>query len=132
MATLVRTGTPAITPTYRPPISKIGPILVGADVANGDFVYIKNDGKAYKSDGTAANAAASVKGIALVGGLLASAASITILSNVQVTYGTALTPGAYYYASATPGSIDDAATTGGLTPVAYAVNTTDIHVLPPH
>jgi hypothetical protein len=55
--------------------------------------------------------------------------AVTLIHDVNVRYGATLTPGARYYVSATPGALDDAATTGGTAPVAFAIDATRIHVM---
>lgn len=76
----------------------------GETLAPGDLVYLKNDGKWWKTD---ADTAATIDGVEL--GFAQTAASADAIVNV-LTQGidknqTSLTPGAVYYASNTPGTI---------------------------
>lgn len=90
--------------------------------------YIKSaDGKVYMTDATAANEAAEVVGFtprAYVAG-----EAITLFGQgSRFRYGSGLTPGAVFYAGATPGRVDGAATVGDSMGVAMAINDTDIVV----
>jgi hypothetical protein len=53
---------------------------------------------------------------------------VTLVFDVNINYGSGLTPGAKVYLSATAGAIDDAATTGGTAPIGFCVDATRIHV----
>lgn len=88
--------------------------------------YVKSDGLVWRANGTALNAAARSKGMAATAAAVGEA--VTLLSNCAVNYGSGLTPGADYYISATAGALSDAATTGGVNPVAYAVTATKIFI----
>lgn len=113
--------------TYLPPAScQIAGLLTGEDIAAGDACYIKSDGKVWKTNGTSANAAAKVDGFAAEAAVTGEA--VTLFFDVTFKYGSGLTPGARYYASATAGLLDTAATTGGTAPVAFAVDATRIRV----
>lgn len=91
--------------------------------------YIKaSDGLVYMSNGTANNEAAKVDGF--TPRAVASGQPVTLYGvGARFGYGTGLTPGANYYVGATAGRLDNAPTTGGLVPVARAINTTDIRVV---
>ncbi len=89
---------------------------------------IHSDGLVYMSDGTADDAAAHVEGF--TARAVAVGQPVTLFgAGTRFGYGTSLTPGARYYAAATPGRLDTEPTEGGLLPIAAAVNTTDIRVL---
>ena len=106
---------------------QINGLVAGETLAKGDFVYIKSDGKAWKATGAAANAAAVVRGIVLMPAVAGD--GVTILRGVVVNYGTSLTPNASYYLSgAVAGGLADAASTGGTTEIAYAIDATRIFV----
>lgn len=114
--------------TYQPPSSSQTPALVaGEDITAGDACYVKSDGLAWLSTGAAANAAAKVRGFALVDTL--SGGTLALFADVLLEYGSSLTPGANYYLSGTvPGGLSTVATTGGTAPIGYAMDTTSIFV----
>jgi hypothetical protein len=127
MATLAKSGTPSLA-TYLPPAScQTAGLLAGEALAAGDACYIKSDGKIWRSNGTSANAAAKVDGFAAEACAVGEA--VTLFYGVTFRYGAGMTPGARFYASATAGQLDDAATTGGTAPVAYAIDATRLAVL---
>lgn len=126
MATLTKVGAPSLTSVLPPQNTQQAGLLAGEAIAAGDLCYIKSDGKIWRTNGTSANAAAVVIGIAMEA--CASGEGCTIMWNVNVRYGSGLTPGARLYASATAGAIDDAATTGGTAPIGYVVDATRIHI----
>lgn len=130
MAEIAKSGTPSLSSVLpNPSANKITGLLAGEDIAAGDACYIKAaDGRAWRSTGAAANAAAKVRGWA---GIAAKAGeAVTLVFDVNINYGSGLTPGADYFLSGTvAGGIADAASTGGTAPVAFAVDATRIRVL---
>lgn len=108
--------------------SRISGLTAGEALAKGDACYIKSDGLVWRSNGTSANAAARFKGLAATA--CAVGEGVTLLSNCAFDYGSSLTPGADYYVSATAGALSDSSTTGGTTPVAFALTATKIFILP--
>jgi hypothetical protein len=129
MAEIAKSGTPSLASTLPPSNCRITGLLAGENIAAGDACYIKaSDGRAWRSTGAAVAAAAKVRGWA------AEAAKagqpVTLLLNVNMLYGAALTPGADYFLSGTvAGGIADAASVGGTGPIAFAVDATRIHVM---
>jgi hypothetical protein len=118
MAEIAKSGTPSVCTPLPPNNSQLGDHgLAGEDIAAGDACYIKNDGTVWRATGAAANAAARVRGFAYK----ASSAGepVTIVHDVNMNYGAALA-----------GGLADAASTGGTTPIAFAVDTTRVRVLP--
>jgi hypothetical protein len=108
--------TPSLADKLVPPCNKLT-LLAGEDIAAGDPMYIKTDGLWWRSNGTAATAAAKVHGWAT---LPAKAGSpVTGHWNVHLSYGpnTAVL-GSTLFVSATLGQLDTAATTGGTGAVA--------------
>lgn len=88
---------------------------------------IDADGGVSMSDGTADNAAARCHGFTPKA--YAAGEAVTLFGpGTRAEYGSGLTPGTALYVSATAGALDDAATTGGLSPVALAVNAREIVV----
>jgi hypothetical protein len=104
-------------------------LVAGEDIAILDACYVKSDGKVWRSNGTADNAAAKFDGIA------AQAASagqgVTLFGRgTRARYSNGgLTPAALYYVAATAGRLDTAATTGGLVPIAKAISANDIRIV---
>lgn len=113
---------------YAPQIT--GNMVAGENIDPVSPCYIKAaDGKVYMTDGTAANEAAKVDGWA--GKAYKTGQSITLLgigARFRFSAGT-LTPGANLFAGVGKGTLADAATTGGLTPIARAINATDIRAI---
>jgi hypothetical protein len=126
LATLAKSGTPSLAALLPQQNTQLAGLLAGEAIAAGDLCYIKSDGKIWRSNGTAANAAAVCIGIALEA--CNTGEACTIMWNVNMRYGAGLTPGAKLFVSATAGAIDDAATTGGTAPIGYVVDATRIHI----
>lgn len=130
MAALTKTNaqppsTIAIPPCNRP----CEKMYAGEDIDIMCPVYVKNDGLVWKANGTSANAAARVRGFTFRA--CKTGEAITFGFGVSAQYGTGLTPGADYYLGTTAGGLDTAATTGGTSPIAYALDATRIFILPP-
>lgn len=127
MAAITKVGTPSLCSVLpNASANKITGLLAGEAIAAGDACYIKSDGKVWKSTGTAANAAAKVHGWA--GVAAAAGEAITLLFDVNLEYGSGMTPGADIFLSATAGLIGDAATTGGTAPIGVVIDATRIRV----
>lgn len=126
MATITKVGTPSLSTVVPCPAHQISGLLTGEAIAAGDLCYIKSDGKIWKSDGSAADAEAQVRGMAMQAAAVGE--SCTLYHGVTVRYGSGMTPGAKLYLSATDGLIDDAATTGGTAPIGFVVDATRIHI----
>lgn len=108
---------------------QISGLVAGETIERTDACYIKaSDGKVYKSDGTAANAAAKVDGFAAQ--KATAGQGVTLFGRgTRMRYGTGLTIGALYYLAATAGQLDTAATTGGTVALAKAITATDIRIV---
>lgn len=126
MSTISKSGTVSLASVAVPESNKITGLKAGEAIAAGDICYVKSDGKVWRSNGTSANAAAKVRGIALSAAATGEACSL--YHGVVVRYGASMTPGADLYASATAGAIDDAATTGGTAPIGFVVDATRVYV----
>jgi hypothetical protein len=126
MATIAKSGTPSLSSVLPGQDKTISGLLAGEAIAAGDACYIKSDGKVWKSTGAAANAAAEVHGWAAREAGVGEA--VTLVFDVNIRYGAAMTPGAKFYLSATAGLIDDAPTTGGVAPIGFVVDATRIRV----
>lgn len=130
MATVAKTGIPTVITMALPNNCRVGSGLIcGEDLGACDACYIKaSDGLVYKSNGTAANAAAKVRGFSATACKVAQNDAVTLLTDVDFRYGAGMTPGADLFASATAGALDDAATSGGTAPVGFVVDATTIRV----
>lgn len=126
MAVLSKSGTPSLATVTPCAAHQLSNLVAGEAIAAGDACYVKSDGLVWRSNGTAATAPAKVDGFAPKAYVVGEA--VTLFFDVNFAYGSGLTPGARYYAAATAGQLDTAATTGGTAPVAFAVDATRIHV----
>ena len=127
MATLVKSGTPSLASALPDASQKITGLLAGEAIAVGDVCYIAAAGTIFRSNGAAATAPAKCDGMAVVAAAIGEA--VTLIHDVNVRYGATLTPGARYFVSATLGALDDVATIGGTSPVAFAIDATRIHIM---
>lgn len=119
MATVNKAGTPSLSSVLPPQNSTIVGLYAGEAIEAGDVCTIASNGTIVRSDGSAAD------GIALVGAPEGEA--ITIARNVNVRYGSGLTPGARLYAGS-GGALDDAS---GV-PCGFVVDSTRIHFYGSH
>lgn len=127
MATIAKSGVPSLATVVKDPgAHQITGLLAGEALAAGDLVYVKSDGKIWKTNGTNADAAAKVDGMVLVAAQVGEACSVWF--DVTVRYGAGMTPGARVYASTTAGLIDGATSTGGSAPVGFVVDATRIFI----
>lgn len=123
--------TPRAAPSFDSSTAQFAPqvagLVAGEDLLAAAPCYVKaSDNKVYMSNGTAANEAARVHGFT---GKACKAGRAVTLLGIGTRFGYAdsgLTPGQPLYAGTTAGRLDTAATTGGTSPVAFAVDTTDI------
>lgn len=106
----------------------INGLKAGENIAGGDACRINAaDGLVYRASGAAANANAQVAGFALTDA--SSGDAVTLLTHGNFKYGSGLTPGARYFLSGTvAGGLADAASTGGTSPIAFALDTTRIRI----
>jgi len=103
-------------------------LLAGEDLDVCAACFIHTDGLVYHADGGAADAEARVRGF--TPRACKAGQAITLFgTGTRMRYGSGLTPGADLFLAATDGRLDTAATTGGTTRIAYAINTTDIMVV---
>lgn len=113
------------TGMYAPQIC--GDLYAGEALGVAAPCYIKiADGKVYNSSGAAANEAANCHGFTARAYQAGQAVEL-MGRGTRFRYGTALAIGKIYIGSG-PGLLADAATTGGTTVVAHAINATDIVV----
>lgn len=126
MTLIAKSGTPSLASNHPTGGQVIAGLKAGSGgVAAGDVCYIDaSTGTALPSDATAADALAV--GLGLAAGDAQAGEAVTLYRDVVFHYGAGLTPGALYYVGETAGRLDDAATTGGTTPVAMAIDATRI------
>lgn len=123
MTVVDKAGTPSLSTVTPDHSCQVGSgLIAGEDIAAGDVCYIAAAGTVLRSNGTSDNAAAVADGIAARES--ASGEAVTLFTNIEMHYGSGLTPGARYYVAATAGALDDAASTGGTVAVAKAVDAT--------
>jgi hypothetical protein len=127
MATVAKSGTPSLSSVLPEQAHQVGSgVKAGEAITAGDLCYIASTGLFMKSNGTSANAAAKVDGIALKA--CPSGEAPDVYRNVEIRYGAGMTPGARLYLQTTAGLISDAATTGGTAPIGFVVDATRIFI----
>jgi len=126
MAAITKVGTPSFSSLLVPQKDRLTGLVAGEVLAAGDACYIASTGLVMKSTGTAANAAAKVRGFASQ--ITAIGEAVTLVMDANWRYGAALTPGANVFLSTTAGLLDDAATTGGTAPIGFVVDATRIRL----
>ncbi len=130
MAEITKSGTPSYSSVVPPQSGTIVGLLAGETIGEGDACYIKaSDKKVWRATGAAADAAAQVAGFAQMSAYVDD--PVTLITEGNFRYGTALTVSARYYVSGTvPGGLADAASTGGTKALAHAIDATRIRILP--
>ena len=100
MAAVTKVGTPSVCTDTPCDAQRLPPLPVGEDIAAGDPCYIKSDGKIWRSfDGGSLGTSAEVHGWAPISAKVAGRQSLSLYRNVNMNYGSGLTPGAFYYLS---------------------------------
>lgn len=129
MALLARSASAGGDTTHLIKVPQVsGDLYAGEALDACAMCRIAADGLVYMSNGTANDALARFTGV--TNRAVAIGQPVTLYRNgARFGYGTGLTPGAQYFVAATAGRLDTAATTGGLTSVAEAINTTDIQII---
>jgi hypothetical protein len=109
--------------------AQITDLIAGEDIGAVDAVYIKtSDGKIYKSNATSDVEAAEFVGF--TPRACKAGQPITVYAlGARFRYGTSLSPGAEYFLGTTAGGLDTAVTAGGRTPIARAIDDTDIQCI---
>ncbi len=116
MASIAKVGTPSISTAVPGTIANHSGLRAGEAIAAGDACYIKNDGLAYRSNGTTVGVpAARVDGFAATSAPINEAVSLYF--HVAFYYGANLVPGALVYLDTVAGGLSDAATVGGTVPI---------------
>jgi hypothetical protein len=130
MAELSKSGTPSYCSVTPQQGDTITGLLAGEDIGAGDACYIKaSDGKVWLATGAANTAPADVAGFAQIQAYAGDA--VTLICNGNFRYGAGMTVSAKFYLSGTvPGGLADAASTGGLAPIAVAIDATRIRIIP--
>ena len=128
MAEIGKCGSPAVLSVLMLGSNRINGSPAGEPIAAGDACHIDAAGAVHRSVGSAAGAAAEVRGFAAADAGRGEAT--TLVFDVAMRYGRDLPPGASLYLSATvPGGLADAPSAGGLQQVAYVVDHDVIHLL---
>lgn len=111
---------------------KITGLLAGQAIAAGDACYIASDGTIMRSTAVAADAAAKVRGFALIP--TDAGEAVTLFNWIEIRYANAMTPGANVYLSAATGAnsgrIADATSTNAPTACGFVVDAQRIVVFP--
>ena len=129
MAEISKAGIPSLSTVLPDAANRIaGDIFAGENLGACDACYINPaDGKVYRSNGAAVNAAAKVRGFSATTAKTGQATSL--YHGVNFAYGTGLTPGTSLYVSAAVlGGLTDTPTTGGTGEVAFVVDSTRVRV----
>lgn len=107
-----------------------GGLVAGEALLAGAPCYIKaSDGKVYMTNGTANTEPSRTHGFTVQARAAGQTVSLYGIGARMRYAASGLTPGAPYYAGATAGRLDTAATTGGTVVIAVAVSATDIMVV---
>jgi hypothetical protein len=126
MADIAKSGTPSLASLLLPANAKHTGLYAGEAIAAMRRVLHQERRQGLALDGHGRERG---RGRGRLRGLpAASGEAVTLIFNCTVQYGSGLTPGAGYFLSATGGRLADAASTGGTTVVARAVDTTRIFV----
>ena len=106
-------------------------LKAGEAILAGAPCYVKAaDGLVYNSNGTAANEAAKFDGFTPRAAAVGQPVTLFgVGSRFHYTAAGGLTPGANLYVDTVAGGLNTAATTGGVNPVARAIDDTDIRVI---
>lgn len=126
MAAIAKSGTPSFSSLLVPQKDRLTGLLAGEALSAGDACYIASGGTVMKATGTAANAAAKVRGFAAQD--TASGEAVTLIMDANWRYGAGLTPGASVFLDTTAGGLNDAATTGGTAPIGFVIDATRIRL----
>jgi hypothetical protein len=129
MALVTRSSKAAFGPVSAGKAPQVAGKVAGEDIDAIAPCRIADDGLVYMTDATAANAAAGVDGFSARA--CKAGEPITLIGKGAIAKyaDSGLTPGATYYAAATAGRLDTAATTGDAAGVAKAISATDIRVI---
>jgi hypothetical protein len=127
MAEITRAATASVDASTAMFAAQISGKLAGEALVIGPGYIKVSDGKVYQSDGSANDAAAKVHGF--VPHACAAGEPVTLYGpGTRFGYGSSLAIGPLYL-GATAGSLDTAATTGGLVPIALSIDGKDIVVV---
>ncbi len=127
MAQVAKIAAPSLASLLPNGTDLLAGLKAGEALTAFDACYIKADGLVWKSTGAAAAAAAKVRGYAAK--TTAVGEPVTLYKNVRVEYGAALVPGTDLFLSGvTAGTLADAASAGGTTPIGFVVDTTRVEL----
>jgi hypothetical protein len=127
MSAIAKVGNPSLSSmNLDPGTQKLPALIAGEALAAGDACYVKSDGLVWRAIGTAANAAAKVRGFAPTA--INVGEPVSLIFNVTMYYGSGFTPGMDVFLGAAAGGLDTAATTGGTAPIGFAVDATRLQL----
>lgn len=127
MAAVAKVGNPSLASlNLDPGAQKLSALIAGETLQAGDACYVKSDGLVWRSIGTAANAAAKVRGYAPT--IINVGEPVSLIYNVSINYGSGFTPGADLFLGAAAGGLDTAATTGGTAPIGFCIDATRVYL----
>lgn len=131
MAEITKGSAPSLSSPLPPPNNQIAGLTAGEALGAWDNVYVKSsDNKVYKATGAAVADAAQVLGQVPQAHASGDKDVTIYFGNVTANYGSGLTPGKTLFLSgSTAGGLADAASTGGLLPIAYTIDTTRVRFL---
>ncbi len=130
MAEVAKSGTPSYSSVTPPQSETIVGLLAGEAIAAGDACYIRAvDTRIMRATGAANTAPADVAGFAFVAASIDD--PVTLVTSGNFRYGAAMTATTRLFLSGTvAGGLADAASVGGLAPIAVAIDATRIRILP--
>ena len=128
MAEITKSANASLASQTPPAVNKISGLVAGEAIGALDACYIKSDGTVWRSTGAAANAAAKVRGYAMMAQPTVGE-PVSLYHGVVANYGTGLTPGANLYLSGTvAGGLADAASTGGVNPIGFVIDANRVYL----
>lgn len=140
MAEITKSGLPSLC-SQLPPHSHRIPFdgitdevnCLGEDVVAGDICCVHSDGLVYKTDATGDAPVADAAYHGMAAQSLSEGEPISLIWGERFSYAADLTPGEFLYPSGTvAGGLANTRAYDGQMPVAFAINETDIQLLPPN
>jgi len=140
MAEITKDGLPSLCSqlpphAHRIPFDGIDDTVncLGEDVVAGDICCVHSDGLVYKTDATGDAPVADAAYHGMAAQSLSEGEPISLVWGERFSYAANLTPGEFLYPSGTvAGGLANTRAYDGQMPVAFAINETDIQLLPPN
>lgn len=130
MAEAPKVGVPSYCSLTPPQSATIAGKTAGEAIAAGDACYIKtSDGLVYKATGAANDAAAEVAGFAFAAASAGEAVTLVTEGNFRY-HATTFAYKKLYLSGTVAGGLADAASTGGLVPIAVSLGDGRIRIVP--